>query len=228
MRAEPTPVQSSTPHQDKKEPGGRWVDICSAVVADTTNFTIKHIRYRRLVKPLNIDRATTPQTLDSKYGNVYSTAVLTPNIDVYEGHVEERFIEEPIISMDETLIEAVERVTAQSGQCSKGSSVCSSRSPSRQGRHRERSNSDATAPGAAKKDAKIGGGVLNDESKLEVPRNECKKMVLTALEEVVRSRVIDSRERDAHADGASGVLDREREKESFLREGVRAWLGSVE
>lgn len=224
MRAEPTPILSSTPHQDPKEAGGRWVDICSAVVADTTNFTIKHIRYRRLVKPINIEQAATPslpQTLDSRYGNVYSAAALTPSIDVYEGHIEERFIEEPIISMDETLIEAVERVTAQSGQCSKGSSVCSSRSPSRQGRNRERSNSDARTPDATKKEA--------GETKLEVPRNECKKMVLTALEEIVRS-VVDSRERGVQADqeGAAGVIEREREKESFLREGVRAWLGSVE
>jgi hypothetical protein len=224
MRAEPTPVLSSTPHQDPKHTGGRWVDICSAVVADTTNFTIKHIRYRRLVKPMHIDQANTPslsQSLDSRYGNVYSAAALTPSIDVYDGHVEERFIEEPIISMDETLIEAVERITAQSGQCSKGSSVSSSRSQSRQGRNRERANSDVRASGASRKE--------NAETKLEVPRNECKKMVLTALEQIVRS-VVDSRERDAHAseEGTAGVIEREREKESFLREGVRAWLGSVE
>ena len=235
MRAEPTPVLSATPHQDPKDAGGRWVDICSAVVADTTNFTIKHIRYRRLVKPIHIDQTTTPsipQTLDSRYGNVYSAAALTPSIDVYDGHVEERFIEEPIISMDDTLIEAVERIIAQSGQCSKGSSACSSRSASRQGRNRERSNSDARNPKLSMKDSKVGASHHNTpalgENRLEVPRNECKKMVLTALEEIVRS-VIDSRERDAHADdeGAPG-LEREREKESFLREGVRSWLGSVE
>lgn len=222
MRAEPTPVLSSTPHQDPKA-GSRWVDICSAVIADTTNFTIKHVRYCRLVKPTSIDQATTPwipQTLDSRYGNVYSAAALTPSIDIYEGHVDDRFIEEPIISMDETLIEAVERVTAQSGQCSKGSSLSSSRSPSRQGRNRERSNSDARTPCETNKE--------NDESKLEVPRNECKKMVLTALEEIVLS-VVDSRERDAHANEGTttAVMEREREKESFLRRGVRAWLGTV-
>jgi hypothetical protein len=132
--------------------------------------------------------------------------------------------------MDETLIEAVERIIAQSGQCSKGSSVCSSRSASRKGRNRERSNSDARTPVLTMKDSKTGpASSVMGESRLEVPRNECKKMVLTALEEIVRS-VVDSRERDAHADdeGASGVVGREREKESFLREGVRAWLGSVE
>ena len=229
MRAEPTPVLTATPQQDPKEAGGRWVNICSVVVADTTNFAIKHIRYRRLVKPINIDQEKTPslpQTLDSKYGNVYSAAALTPRIEIYEGHVQEDFIEEPIISMDETLIEAVERVIAQSGQCSKGSSICSSRSASRQGRYRERSNSDARAPGAGQ-DAKTRAPTLNEEHKLEVPRNECKKMVLAALEEIVHS-VVDSRERGVHEEGTSAMVEREREKESFLREGVRAWLGSVE
>jgi hypothetical protein len=235
MRAEPTPVLSCTPHQDPKDAGGRWVDVCSAVVADTTNFAIKHIRYRRLVKPISIDQTTTPSlphTLDSRYGNVYSATALTPSIDVYEGHVEERFIEEPIISMDDTLIEAVERIIAQSGQCSKGSSVCSSRSASRKGRDHERSNSEARAPGLTTKEGKPhhnDGANVVGETKLEVPRNECKKTVLTALEDIVRS-VVDSRERDAHVDdeGTAGIVEREREKESFLREGVRAWLGSVE
>jgi hypothetical protein len=209
LRAEPTPILSSTPNPDDSHEG-RWVDISSAVVADTTNFTIRHIRYRRLVKPVNVDAARTPYT-DSKYGNVYSAAQLTPNPDLYDD-VEERFIEEPIISMDETLIEAVERIIRQSGA---NSSVCSSRSTSRKGvPGRDRSNSEA-------REAKL----------LEVPRNQCKKMVLSALEEIVRS-VVDSREREVGTTHDETIADRisgtEREKESFLREGVRAWLGSVE
>jgi hypothetical protein len=232
MRAEPTPALSSLPHHDPEESCGRWVEVCSAIVADATTFAIKHIRYRRLVKPINFDRsATSPlaQSHDSKYGNVYTAAALTPNIDVYERPVEERFIEEPIISMDETLIEAVERITAQSRQCSKGSSVCSSRPSSRQGRKPERSKSIPAKPDSIK-ETHVGDGAGSiDEARLEVPRNECKKMILTALEEIVRS-VVDSRERDARADenGPPQMVDRERERESFLREGVRAWLGSVE
>jgi hypothetical protein len=49
---------------------------------------------------------------------------------------------------------------------------------------------------------------------------------LSALEQIVRS-VQSEREKEG-ADG-DGEKEREkREKESFLREGVRAWLGSVE
>jgi len=218
MRAEPTPILSSTPHPDNGR-DGRWVDISSAIVADTTNFSIKHIRYRRLVRPVNIDSTTNlPQTFDSRYGNVYA-AQQTPSADSYDSHVEERFIEEPIISMDETLIEAVERIIAQSGSASKTSSVCSSRSAS-QKPHERRERSNSLAP---EDDSRV------PERSLEVPRNECKKMVLSALEEIVRS-VMDSREREVgKGEEEVGRLGRtEREKESFLREGVRAWLGNVE
>jgi hypothetical protein len=215
MRAEPTPFTSSTPHPDDSGEG-RWVDICSAIIADTTNFSIKLIRYRRLIKRPHVDHSATSSiqnSLDSRYGNVYSAAQLTPGIET-GSEVEERFIEEPIISMDETLIEAVERIIAQSGPGSKHSSVCSSRSTSRRGGGHERSDSECREPRVP-------------EHTMEVPRNECKKMVLTALDEIVRS-VVDSREREAMAEARANAGKLAREKESFLREGVRSWLGSVE
>ncbi len=204
MRAEPTPILNSSLDNTR---GDRWVDISSAIIADTINFTIKHIRYRRLVRIK--ESATTPSNpnyLDSRYGNVYSTAQLTPAADTSEDHVEERFIEEAIISMDETLIDAVEKIIAQSGGGSKTSSV-SSRSPSRRDGNRERSGSDARSHGIF-------------EHKLEVPRNECKKTVLSALEEIVRE-VAESRKE-------KGDMESETERESFLREGVRTWLSNVE
>jgi hypothetical protein len=203
MRAEPTPTMTSTPHA---EGGDRWVDISSAIIADTINFTIKRIVYRRLIKAKDPMQPTPSLPyLDSHYGNVYAAAQLTPSVVIYANQVEERFVEESIISMDETLIDAVERIIAQSGQGSKTSSVCSSRSTSRRGGNRERSNSDARFPAVP-------------EHRLEVPRNECKKMVLSALEEIVRE-VAESRKDGDEAD---------RERESFLREGVRSWLVNVE
>jgi hypothetical protein len=228
MRAEPTPITACTPHLDENgaSNGGRWVEISSAIIADTKNFSIKHISYRRLIKPLSIaqfDHPSLSQSLDSRYGNVYQSALLTPSVDLYDGHLEEAFVEEPIISMDETLIEAVERIMAQSNQGSKGSSACSSRSTSQNRKARDMERSDS---GAARK--VVTKERVANENTLEVPRNECKKTVLTALEDIVRS-VVDGREKDAHAENGEAI-DRERirEKESFLREGVRAWLGSVE
>lgn len=217
MRNEPTPVVASTPHPDGSS-DGRWVHISSAIVADTTNFSIKHISYRRLIKPTNVAQIvpSVSNSFDSKYGNVYSTALLTPTIGVQETQIEERFVEKSIISMDETLIDAVERIMAQSGNCSKGSSVSSSRSTSRKGRleGRDRSNSEA-------RDISV------PEHRLEVPRNECKKTILSALEDIVRN-VVESREREENEHIPSEERELAREKESFLREGVRTWLESVE
>jgi hypothetical protein len=203
MRAEPTPVTTSTPHPDG---GDRWVDISSAIIADTTKFTIKRIAYRRLVKARDSTQPTPSLPhLEGRYGNVYAAAQLTPSVDVYANHVEERFVEEPLISMDETLIDAVERIIAQSGQGSKASSVASSRSTSRRKGNRDRSDSDSRFP-------------VVQQHRLEVPRNECKKMVLSALEEIVREVAESMKDRD----------EAERERESFLREGVRSWLVNVE
>lgn len=62
---------------------------------------------------------------------------------------------------------------------------------------------------------------------MEIPRNECKKMVLSALEEIVRE-VAESRRDGGGGDGqVYGGMDGER-TESFLREGVRSWLVNVE
>ena len=206
MREEPTPIISSTPNPDNGR-ADRWVDVSSAIIADTTNFSIKRIRYRRLVKSTDASQNATAQpAVDSRYGNVYSAAQMTPALDFHDTSFEERFIEEPIISMDETLIQAIEKITAQSGQASNASSACSSRSTSRKGGNRQRSNSDA-------KTTAIPAHML------EVPRNECKQMVLNALEEIVKE-VAESRK-----DGEHIELER---TESFLREGVRNWLGNVE
>jgi hypothetical protein len=207
MRDEPTPLFISTPLPDNGRPD-RWVDVSSAIIADTTNFTIKRIRYRRLVKPKDAAQITTTQpTIDSRYGNVYSAAQMTPALDIYDNPTEESFIEEAIISMDETLIQAVEKIIAHSSTTSNASSsVCSSRSTSRKGGNRPRSNSDVKTHAVP-------------ETKLEVPRNECKKMVLGALEEIVKE-VAESRK-----DGEDMELER---TESFLREGVRSWLVNVE
>lgn len=211
MRDEPTPSFSSTPNPDNGHPD-RWVDVCSAIIADTTNFSIKRIRYRRLVKP-NVTQATAANlAIDSRYGNVYSAAQLTPGAGIYGAPVEERFIEEPIIAMDETLIQAVEKIIAQSGQSSNSSSKCSSRSTSRKGSSlrdggRGRSNSDAIKT------------PIVPEHHLEVPRTKCKEILLSALTTVARD-VEESKKR-----GEDSVMER---TENHLREGVRNWLVNIE
>jgi hypothetical protein len=129
--------------------------------------------------------------------------------------IDETFTEDAIISMEDILIDAVERMVSFSG--SNPTSSSSSRSGSR---HRGREGSDSTEKGAP--NPKLEESLKVPEAHLEVPRVECKKMILGALEEVAR-QVADSRQDDA----ASPAL-RETSRESLLREGIRSWLASVE
>ncbi|KAI9875166.1 MAG: hypothetical protein M1830_008806 [Pleopsidium flavum] len=220
MKAEPTPTPTSvTPHEEGG-PVERWVDVCTTLIADTNTFLITRLRLRRRVKlnPLPSVLASSeaaPSTpVQSQYGNPYTAAQLTPGFGTLDNNLEEDMVEEPIMDMDGTLIDAVERVLAQSGQSSKAHSRASSRSSSLRGRHEKR-----------------GSDVLPT---LEVPRGECKRMVLGALEQVVKS-VTDDRTLEEHGGrgrdirGSSSTASlRSVPAESTLREGIRKWLHDVE
>jgi hypothetical protein len=196
----------------------RWVDICSTVIADATNFTIKRIRYRRHVM-LRVarDRRSSGTFADARwqslYGNPYITASQSEGLQI----IEEEFIIDPVISMEETLIDAVERMVSFSE--SKPGSSSSSRSVSR---HRGRGGSDSTEKGAPH--PPLEEPLKVPEGHLEVPRVECKKLILGALEEIAR-QIAESRQDDATAQlERNEVVGRE----SVLREGIRGWLASVE
>ena len=209
LRAEPTPPApaQSLSLEPQHE---RWVNMSNVIVADTTTFTITRLRYRRLVRPKPSAHKDTPSL--SGAANPYNSATLTPAISPYETQLEEEFIEEPIVTLDEGLIEAVERVLAHSGDVSKGSSNCSSRSASVR---RARSNSESTEPDDQQRPR------LPPPTQGEVPRGECKTVVLSALEEIVRE-VINAKHREGEPSAET------REKESALRGAVRLWLESVE
>ncbi|KAK3390957.1 folliculin-interacting protein N-terminus-domain-containing protein [Podospora didyma] len=212
MRAEPSPpfLVNATSSEHSVE---RWVDISTAIIADTTTFTIKRIRYRRLLKPKsvgerNLALATIPPS-------TYHPPPLTPLLPPYEMQKKDEFIEEPIMSLDGILAEAVEKVIAANPDLSKASSSSSSRSNSKQ--RRERSNSTSTQSDACSQLA----------PPHEVPRSQCKTVLLSALEDIIRE-VIKEREQEAYnSDGMSRDAT-DRDKESALREAVRGWLESVE
>ncbi|KAK3944918.1 folliculin-interacting protein N-terminus-domain-containing protein [Diplogelasinospora grovesii] len=218
LRAEPSPAipPPSGAHSPCGQPEKRWMDISTAVIADTTNFTITRIRYRRLVKPK-------PVVVN---GNGNSSVLLTPSISPYETHLEEEFIEEQIVTLDEVLIEAVERVIAMTSDISKESSQASSRSTSKQRTERRNSTAAATTqmddPARAHSQHMLSQALSVPQ---EVPRTQCKTVILSALEEVVRD-VVEQREIEQHQHNNSrGAI---REKESPLREAVRGWLESIE
>ncbi|RAK73601.1 uncharacterized protein BO72DRAFT_462012 [Aspergillus fijiensis CBS 313.89] len=237
MQAEPTPSQALCLNADGSE---RWVDVATTVIADVRNFTVKRLRLRRkLVGHGSSRKAYTPSfpsqpgtpryvsngsvsasQLTSFFSHATGSSKTSNNSsmdDFYPTEVEERFVEEPVMDLDGTLVDALERVLAQSGP----SSMVHSRapSPSRGRRGEDKQASDAPAP------------TREEIRPVEVPRTECRKLVLGALEEVVRSVTAEHCREDV--DGELGLADRERKRtlagaDNTLREGVRKWLLDVE
>jgi hypothetical protein len=119
------------------------------------------------------------------------------------------------IKAGRSFVDALERVLAQSGQSSLAHSRAQSPSRGRKGEDKPASDSAAR----------------DEVPSIEIPRAECRKMVLGALEEVVRSVTAEHCREDV--DGELGLADRERRRslagaDNTLREGIRKWLLDVE
>ena len=185
MRTEPTPAITGPATSEGPDAANEWTEICTTLIADTTNFTVTRLCLRR-------KNATSPRH--------QADALLETNTTGSTS--EQEITEEPIMDMDPTLIDAVERVLAQSGQSSRA--VSRPPSPSR------------PAPS-------------EDTSGLEIPHSECKKMVLGALEQVAKSvsAELSSRSRVNKNVGGSHRGRENLPTDSTLREGVRKWLNEV-
>ncbi|KAI0379337.1 folliculin-interacting protein N-terminus-domain-containing protein [Hypomontagnella monticulosa] len=213
LAAEPTPIVhlNSMPEE---WPAEHWVDVGTAIIADTTNFTIRRLRYRRLVKPkMPIDRNP------ASYLTPYGSSLMTPALSPYEQPIKDKIEEEDLFTFDEALIDAVERVIAHSSDASKENSAASSRSASKRRGRRDSEISQATEQEVPACQVEFH----------EVPRAECKTVVLSALAGVVQE-VVDQRERENQGASPNPNVPYEmiREKESTLRVAVRSWLESVE
>ncbi|KAJ5297741.1 hypothetical protein PENANT_c012G07562 [Penicillium antarcticum] len=230
MRNEPSPYIPSTPDVDGSE---RWVDVATTLIADTRASTVKRIRLRRKITVGHDSPTHTPfspandlhssaarntgGSRSSQISGFFNGPDKIPQSSTPEEHdhsfVEERFIEEPVMDLDGVLVDAVERVLGQSGY----SSLAHSRAPSPT---RARKAEDHKAPPRA-----------DEAPPLEVPRGECRKMVLGALEEVVR--IVTAEHCREDVDTTLGLADRERRRalagaDNTLREGIRKWLLDVE
>lgn len=226
MSAEPTPITSATTPSVETGPLERWVDVCSALVADTRSFSIKRLSLRRLVRlipaPTYQPTALTPGVAGmpagrSQYGNPYtSSSVATMPTEI---HLAEKFDEEVIMDFDAVLIEGIDRVLARSGDVTRVNSTQSSRSSSRRGRRNTRADSDLNNVGA---------------THVEVPQTDCKGVIFDALETIVKDVTA---ERSGHAEEAAEDGDEQKSirtvnqrtyTDSSLKEGVRRWLSEVE
>ncbi|KAL8648863.1 MAG: hypothetical protein Q9226_005815 [Calogaya cf. arnoldii] len=182
-----------------------WSDVMTTLIANTTSFSVTRIRLQHRLKSASLPH---PASTSSKSANQ---------------DIEQRIIKEPIMDMDPILIDAVERVLAQSGHSSRVQSRTQSRTPS---------PSRPTAPQCPPETETKSKSHFDFHSpSLEVPKSECKRLVLGALEEVVRS--VQAEQDEGTNDGArriSGEPVRSGEcfpPDSTLREGVRRWLKGV-
>jgi hypothetical protein len=234
MQSEPTPNNAAALDTDGSE---KWVDVATTLIADVRTFSVKRLRLRRRItggnslksptSPPSLSNPGTPRhfsggsistsQISGYFSSAMSSAKSFPRIraeGLHFGEVEEKFTEEPVMDLDGTLVDALERVLAQSGP----SSLAPTRAPSPT---RSRKENDRAADTMTMRD---------DIPTVEAPRAECRRLVLGALEEVVRSVAAEHCRED---DGELNLADRERKRlltgaDNTLREGVRKWLLDVE
>ncbi|KAF7562495.1 hypothetical protein G7046_g1619 [Stylonectria norvegica] len=216
LRAEPTPAPTYPLTGDLTE---RWVDVSSVIIADTTTNSITRICYRRLVKPrAPVDRSSNGQHGASSY---QGAALLTPSILPYETQLEEEWVEEPVRFPDEALTEAVERVISLNQDTSKDNSVASSQTPSEV---RRSIDEDGPEPVSAPEPTQP------PMTTLEIPRVQCKTVVLSALEDTIRD-VLDTRDKgeEAASNGHGHAhASSKRLYSNLLRDAVKGWLDNLD
>ncbi|KAM5438651.1 hypothetical protein MferCBS31731_004942 [Microsporum ferrugineum] len=236
MSAEPT-LNLANFGQTSYFDGGseRWVDVCSTLIADTRTFTVKRIRLRRKIATID-DRAVdysqtpSPQFPYQPFGKMDSIdATPTPTLRRSQPcTVEEEFIEEPVMDLDATLVDAVERVLA----CSGPTSAIHSRAPSPSRMRKGRINVLHAEDNKRYNDTNN----RTDVPSVEIPRNECRRMVLGALDEVVRSVAAEHRQEESNigvSDTPAGLPKYSHKKyggitDNTLREGIRKWLQDID
>ncbi|KAG5976308.1 hypothetical protein E4U58_005113 [Claviceps cyperi] len=212
MRAEPTPA-STDPQVDVV--AERWVNVSSAVIADTRSKAVTRIVYRRRVR----SNAASDRPVSNAYATFKSSAL------PLETRLEEDWLEETIRSGDETLSDAVNRVVCTTGdgkRANKASFAESSQSP---GQVHESSASHSTAHDGLRE---ARGPAKSDFlAAPNAPRSQCKTVILSALEDMFREAV---ESRDV---GPTDPKKNRRQEGlghggSILRDAVRDWVAALD
>lgn len=199
MRAEPTPAPRSALEGDVDE---RWVDISSSIIADASTGTVLRVVYRRLVKPRLGQDVPASQPISAH----------TPSVLPYETQLDEEWIEEAIIDSDKLLVEALEKIVSQSPEPTSKEAVNTLSS-----QEEEFGGRTDTTPDSLSESTEMANPAA------DVPRVQCKTVMLSALEEIIRD-VVDQRDEDGQA-----PLDvRTRRRPNLLRDAVRAWVSNLE
>ena len=205
LRAEPTPPSFINSVSELSE---RWVDVSSILVADTRTQSIIRLVYRRLVRP-----KASQEKLGSSYSappNLSSGTLLTPSIIPTEITVQEEWIEETVLQADDLLSGALDKVLNLNS------------SPVKTPRQDQGDGSDegGHTPVAS---------VMSTSTEVpglafDVPRGQCKTVILSALEQRIRE-MVDRRNND----GNMAVPARDPARgQNLLKDAVRNWMNELD
>lgn len=211
MRLEPTPKIRACPQADSEGPGERWVDVGRALVVDTSDFSVKRIRYRRLVRTQPVPD-NSGMFLSAPVG--FQTSCPLAPLDLNQEHqIQEEFQEEVINTLDTALVEAVAKVIIQARQPPKETIDLSSISiiglP----------DTGTNATGGESHSTQLAA----TQEPREVSRAECKTVILAALSEIALAEA-----REMAAASPEGRENAAQQKKGPLRQAVADWLRSVE
>ncbi|KAG5946580.1 hypothetical protein E4U53_006570 [Claviceps sorghi] len=213
MRAEPTPAPISPQGNVATD---RWVDVSRVVVANTMSNTVRRIVYKRLVRSHAVLDDTGSHT---GAAGPNGQANLTPSVLPYETQLKEEWLEESVLSYDESLKHAVDRVVCcTNGDARKASSISSSQglSNAHVGLESDSTTHDAHALSESRRLASAAPSA---------PRNQCKTVILSALEDMFREAV-----ENRHGGDMGSKKDRRhnRQHQSILRDAVQHWVASMD
>lgn len=233
MLAELTPNHPQPCTSPPPDSSGQWVDVCTTLIADVRSFSIKRLCLKRRMHSTMPGAANDEGPLTSNMPDELTPAVSkasSTNAQTSDASsLEELITTEAVMDLDVTLTDAIERIL-------NSRSHHPSRQPSPSRLHSRNVSSSTTStihtqppPADKAESVKDAVGVS-----AELPHQESRKMVVSALEEVVKS-VSDClngnpRGRDIPNDNKSqeeGTKPAKHE-ENALREGVKKWLISVE
>lgn len=221
MSREPNPSTDNRGSILEPETGeGKWVNVCTTLLADFRNFSIQRLTLRKLAQPeadANTSAVEDPKAEGSskRQSNVKTTTF-------------ERFDSEKVMDFDTTLTDAIERVLNET-EAARHMSVATSRTHSR-------TVSAGTASSVRSMPVAISG---SGRSKAYHPtstlsQSGCRQAVVGALEEVVKSVNLEfaKHQRSRGADGQVRIdgdaVQQEMKQDNVLREGVKKWLLNVE
>jgi hypothetical protein len=226
MRAELTPLHAPVCAPPSGSVG-LWVDVCSTLVADVRSFSIRRLSLKRRMPSTTLKAVGTAadahQTVPSSLTTASLKAVDPIAQSSFEFLPEEVITTETVMDLDATLTDAIERILNRS-------STQSSRQPSPTRQAHSRTVSNSTASTIQTQPPATAPASIKDTlpPAADLPRQESRKMVVNALEEVVKSVNEDLNGSTNYENSKLEGSRPAKQEENALREGVKRWLISVE